>query len=39
MMKVGLGYDIRLQYHVIMRKNKGMADMQSQEFRGMADTG
>jgi hypothetical protein len=39
MRKVGPGCTIELQLHVILRQNEGMADMQSQDFRGMADTG
>jgi hypothetical protein len=38
MMKVGSGCTIGLQLHVTMRHTEGMADMQSQEFQGMADT-
>jgi hypothetical protein len=38
MMEVGLGCMIGLKYRVILRQTTGMADMQSQEFRGVVDT-
>ena len=39
MMKVGPGCMIRQKYHVIMRQIEGMADMQSQDFWGVVETG
>jgi hypothetical protein len=39
MMKVGPGCTIGLQLHVTLKHTKGMADMKSQEFLGMVDTG
>jgi hypothetical protein len=35
MMKVGPGCIIKPQYHVTMRQTEGMANMKSQEFRGV----
>ena len=37
MMKVGPGCKVEQQLHVILRYIEGMANMQFQEFRGMAD--
>jgi hypothetical protein len=39
MMKVGPGCMIRPNYHVILRQTKGMANMKSQDFLGVANTG
>jgi hypothetical protein len=39
MRKVGPGFEIGLQLHVILRHTEGMDDMQSQEFGGVANTG